>query len=139
LRTRGRHKIIEIELKWENLPSKQARLQPTQFARAPIVAKRSRASATEFLLDMGPFQKILRCTPPIRDYACRVDWQQFVSLLVVAATAGALLWSRFRRRKFSFARDTHCGCSTTAQSPVQGSIIFRARKGERRQIVVKAK
>jgi len=68
-----------------------------------------------------------------------VDWQQIVSLIVVAATAGALLWSRFRRRKFSFARDTHCGCSTAGQSSAQGSILFRARKGQRPQIVLKPK
>jgi len=67
-----------------------------------------------------------------------VDWQQIVSLMVVTATAVALLGSRFRRRKFSFARDTHCGCST-AGSSAQGSIVFRARKGERPQIVLKAK
>ena len=68
-----------------------------------------------------------------------VDWQQIVSLIVVAATAGALLWGRFRKRKFSFARDTHCGCSTAGQSSVQGSILFQARKGQRPQIVLKPK
>jgi len=68
-----------------------------------------------------------------------VDWQQIVSLMVVAATAVALLGSRLRRRRFSFARDTHCGCSTAGRSPAQGAIVFRARKGERPQIVLKAK
>jgi len=68
-----------------------------------------------------------------------VDWQQIVSLMVVAATAGALLWSRFRRRKFSFARDTHCGCSTAGPSSAKVSIVFRARKGERPRIVLKTK
>jgi hypothetical protein len=65
-----------------------------------------------------------------------MDWQQATALLIVAATAGLFLWARFRTRKFSFERDTHCGCSgLTAAS--KGSIVFRARKGERRQIVVK--
>jgi hypothetical protein len=77
--------------------------------------------------------------PPFRDYAALVDWQQIVSLMVVAATAAALLWSRFRRRKFSFARDTHCGCSAAGRSSAQGSIVFQARKGERPRIVVKTK
>jgi hypothetical protein len=67
-----------------------------------------------------------------------VDWQQTVSLIIVAGAVGALLWSRLSRRKFSFARDTHCGCSTTGQS-TQQSIVFRARKGERPQVVVKMK
>jgi hypothetical protein len=59
-------------------------------------------------------------------------------LMVVAATAAALLWGRFRRRKFSFARDTHCGCSTSGPPSAQGSIVFRARKGERPQVVLKS-
>jgi hypothetical protein len=67
-----------------------------------------------------------------------VDWQQTVSLIIVAGAAGALLWSRFGRRKFSFQRDTHCGCSTASQS-TQNSIVFRARKGEPPQVLVKMK
>jgi len=67
-----------------------------------------------------------------------VDWQQTVSLIIVAGAAGALLWSRFGRRKFSFERDTHCGCSTAGRS-TQNSIIFRARKGEAPQVVIKMK
>jgi GTPase involved in cell partitioning and DNA repair len=65
-----------------------------------------------------------------------MDWQQLVSLVIVAAAAGGLLSRALRRRKFSFARDTHCGCSggNTGQ---QGSIVFRARKGCRPEVVVK--
>jgi len=66
-----------------------------------------------------------------------VDWQQIVSLIVVAGAAGALLWSTLRRRKFSFARDTHCGCATAGRSSSQNSIVFRVRKGEPPQVVVK--
>jgi hypothetical protein len=67
-----------------------------------------------------------------------VDWQQTVSLIIVAGAAGALLWSRFRRRRFSFERDRHCGCSTVGRS-TQSSIVFRARKGEPPLVVVKMK
>jgi hypothetical protein len=67
-----------------------------------------------------------------------VDWQQTVSLIIVAGAAGALLWSRFGRRRFSFERDTHCGCSA-ANQPTQNSIVFRARKGARSQVVVRMK
>jgi hypothetical protein len=68
-----------------------------------------------------------------------VDWQQIVSLLIVAAAFGGLLWGRLHRRKFSFARDTHCGCSATDVSALQNSIVFHARKGEPRRVTVKMK
>ena len=66
-----------------------------------------------------------------------MDWQQLVSLVVVASAAGLLLGSRFRRRKFSFERDTHCGCVAAPVSSPQSSIIFRARKGQRPEVLVK--
>jgi len=66
-----------------------------------------------------------------------MDWQQAVALTIVATTAGLFVWARFKPRKFSFERDTHCGCA--GQPAPTGSIVFRARKGERPQIVVKAK
>ena len=67
-----------------------------------------------------------------------MDWQQLVSLAIVAITAAVLLRGKFRRRKFSFERDTRCGCLASHQVP-QHSIVFRARKGERPQIIVKMK
>jgi hypothetical protein len=67
------------------------------------------------------------------------DWQTVVSLVIVAAAAAGLLWAKFRKRKFNFHRDTHCGCATPDQSTTHQSIIFRARKGERPQVVVKRK
>jgi hypothetical protein len=84
-------------------------------------------------------QKNLHCASGFRDYVSRVDWQQFVSLIIVAAAAGALAWSWWRRRKFSFTRDTHCGCSSAGQTPDQNSIIFHARKGERPRVLIKMK
>jgi hypothetical protein len=72
--------------------------------------------------------------------SCRMNWQQFVSLWIVATTAVWLLWSRFRRRKFSFERDTHCGCAAAgARSAPQYSVVYRARKGGRPEIIVKMK
>jgi hypothetical protein len=44
---------------------------------------------------------------------------------------------RLRRQKFSLARDTHCGCASSGSGGPQGSILYRARKGERSQIIVK--
>ena len=64
-------------------------------------------------------------------------WQQAVSLAIVALVAGLFLRERFRRRKFSFERDTHCGCSASGRSETKSSIVYRARKGERPEVVVK--
>ena len=66
-----------------------------------------------------------------------MDWQQAASLLIVAGAATLLAWSRLRRRKFSFARDTHCGCAGGGSSGVSGSIVYHARKGERPRVIVK--
>ena len=77
------------------------------------------------------------CTTRYRDYVAAVDWQQIIALLIVAGAAGALLWGKFKRRKFSFERETHCGCSTPHAGNTQQSIVFRARKGERPEVHVK--
>jgi len=66
-----------------------------------------------------------------------MDWQQMVSLVIVAAAAGLLLASKLRRRKFSFERATHCGCAAVSSSNPQTSIVFRARKGQRAEVRVK--
>lgn len=67
------------------------------------------------------------------------DWQQAVSLLIVAGAATGLTASKLRRRKFNFERDTHCGCASTPIGPTHGSIVFRARKGGRAEVVMKMK
>ena len=67
-----------------------------------------------------------------------MNWQQIISLAIVALAAGLLVWGRFRPRKFSFQRDTHCGCSSPGEPAAQkGSIVFHARKGERPEVVVR--
>jgi hypothetical protein len=68
-----------------------------------------------------------------------MNWQQAVSLMIVASVTGLFLRGQFRRRKFSFERDTHCGCSAHGRSGTKSSIIFHARKGERPEVVVKMK
>jgi hypothetical protein len=65
-----------------------------------------------------------------------MDWQQSVSLMIVAAAALLLLAGKLRLRKSSIER--HCGCAAFSRTaPPQGSIIFRARKGHRREVVVR--
>ena len=70
-----------------------------------------------------------------------MDWQQGLALLIVGVTAAIFAWARFRPRKFSFTKDTHCGgCNPSANAAQLGgqqSIHFRARKGERPRVIVK--
>ena len=66
-----------------------------------------------------------------------MDWQQLLSLCIVAAAGVLLVGGKFRRGKFNLVRDTHCGCSAGNQSGPQGSIVFRARKGQRPEVLVK--
>jgi len=66
-----------------------------------------------------------------------MDWQQLVSLLIVAFAAVGLLARKFRRQPFNFQRDTHCGCAAIPQSAPQSSIVFHARKGQRPEVLVK--
>jgi hypothetical protein len=68
-----------------------------------------------------------------------MDWQEATALAIVAATAGGFAWTRMRRRRFSFERDTHCGCAAQPASGAAGSILYRARKGERPKVIVKMK
>ncbi len=79
------------------------------------------------------------CRRGISGYVAGVNWQTVVSLMIVMLAAAGLFWGWLRRRKFSFARDTHCGCSAGPHSPNSSSIVFHARKGERPQIIVKSK
>jgi hypothetical protein len=85
------------------------------------------------------WQKIPHCRIVVCDYVAGVEWQQITALVIVAIAAAALLWGRFRRRRFSFQRDTHCGCSGASGAGPQGSILFRARKDGRSQVTVKMK
>jgi hypothetical protein len=66
-----------------------------------------------------------------------MDWQQLVSLVLVASAAMLLLRSKFSRRKFRWERDTHCGCAAVSPFSPQSSIVFRARKGARAEVLVK--
>jgi predicted N-acetyltransferase YhbS len=66
-----------------------------------------------------------------------MDWQQFVSLFIVASAAILLLGHKFRRQRFGFQRAAHCGCSAIPVSAPPPSILFRARKGHRPEVRVK--
>ena len=66
-----------------------------------------------------------------------MDWQQPVSLGIVFAAAVLLFGSKLRRRKFDFRHATHCGCQPVHQTAPGSSIVFRARKGQRAEVIVK--
>jgi hypothetical protein len=66
-----------------------------------------------------------------------MDWQKIASFVVVGVTVGAFVGAKLRKRKFSFERDTHCGCAVTPGR--QESIVFQARKGERGRIILKSR
>jgi hypothetical protein len=69
-----------------------------------------------------------------------MDWQQLAALGLVAATAGVFIYRAWpRRRKFDFARDTHCGCGSASGPAAKNSIVFHARKGQRAQVIMKMK
>lgn len=85
---------------------------------------------------MGSGQ-IICCNGRFWGYVGCMDWQQLVSLTIVALAAGLLLASKFRRRRFNFQKDTHCGCSAGGPAAAQQSIVFRARKGQRPEVLVK--
>jgi hypothetical protein len=85
------------------------------------------------------FKAERRCRLSRVRYVPGVNWQTVISLLIVVLAAAGLLWRMLRRRKFRFQRDSPCGCATPARGGAGDSMVFRVRKGERAQIIVKNK
>jgi ABC-type nickel/cobalt efflux system permease component RcnA len=81
--------------------------------------------------------QIICCAARVWGYVVSMEWQQLVSLMIVASAAGLLVWSKVRRQKFSLERQAHCGCAAVSQSSPQSSIVFRARKGQRPEVRVR--
>jgi len=67
-----------------------------------------------------------------------MGWQDIAAFGIVAATASIFVWKTMqpRRALAGGRRAGPCGCSSPTTLPKQ-SIVFRARKGERPQIVVR--
>jgi len=63
-----------------------------------------------------------------------MDWQQAIALSIVALTAALFVASRFRKKK---GAGCGCGCASAAGVAEKSSILLRAKKGERRQVIVK--
>jgi hypothetical protein len=65
-----------------------------------------------------------------------MNWQTPAALAVVALTAAAFAWQRFRPRRFRFTKDSPCGCgSVRGSSP--GGLIISGRRGETPRITLK--
>jgi hypothetical protein len=68
-----------------------------------------------------------------------MDWQQLVSLAIVGAAGILVLRGRLRRGRMDLGRDTACGCCAASHEVSPSSVVFRARKGKRPQVIVKMK
>lgn len=62
-----------------------------------------------------------------------MDWQQATALAIVGVTAALFIVSRLRRRKPGCG----CGCAAGSGQSERGSIVLRARKGQRPQVIVR--
>ena len=63
-----------------------------------------------------------------------MDWQQATALSIVALTAALFVASQSRKQK---GAGCGCGCASATGTPEKSSILLRAKKGERRQVIVK--
>jgi len=63
-------------------------------------------------------------------------WQEIAALAIVGLTIGIMLWQLLRPRKFGAKKGLACGCAGSSIPPRE-RIIFKARKGETPQILVK--
>jgi hypothetical protein len=68
-----------------------------------------------------------------------MGWQEWSALTLVAGTVAAFAWGRVRRKKVLFGRHGLCNCASESHVTKQGSIVFRARRGERTEVAVKIK
>jgi hypothetical protein len=66
-----------------------------------------------------------------------MDWQQWTALLIVGVTACIFALRLARPRKFTWKRETKCGCSSAGDLNAKQTLRFSARKGARPQIIVK--
>jgi hypothetical protein len=77
------------------------------------------------------------CARRDQGYVPFMDWQQVVSLGIVAAAAFLLLRGRLRRNRLKLGAGSHCGCEAASSAGYQNSIVFRARKGQRPEVRIR--
>jgi hypothetical protein len=66
-----------------------------------------------------------------------MDWQQVIALAMVGIAAFLLVRSQLRPRPRCGSAGQVCGCAGGSGPAPKGSVVFRARKGERPQVIVK--
>jgi hypothetical protein len=97
----------------------------------------NRREMTKSSFPRGVHEKYPSCELWGWGYVAHMGWQEITALLVVAVTAFAFGWNRFRPKKLSFQRNGPCGCSASTSNPSKNSIVYTGRKGEPARIVVK--
>lgn len=66
-----------------------------------------------------------------------MNWQTPTALGIVAITAAAFVWRRFRPRRFSFEKHLPCGCSGGGSGPRPPGLTVAGRRGEIPRVVLK--
>lgn len=65
-----------------------------------------------------------------------MNWQTPTALAVVVLTAAAFAWPRLRPRRWTFAKDSPCGCGSSRSSRPEG-LVVSGRRGETPRITLK--
>jgi hypothetical protein len=68
-----------------------------------------------------------------------MNWQQLLSLAIVAITVGFFIRAWWLRRRASFPAGSPCGCATPQSGETPPSITFHVRKGHRPEVRVQYK
>ncbi len=66
-------------------------------------------------------------------------WQETAALSIVGLTGVTFVWRAWRARRFRTSEATRCECGSVGGVNSAPSVIYRARKGERPQILVRYK
>ena len=118
-----------------------ARALATELAagKSVLVSARQRRRLHRVFASRVEGTEYLDCGESSGDYAGPMDWQELAALMIVVIAFSIFVWRLARPRQFGFQRDSKCGCSSAGVTSSGSSILYRARKGERPQVVVKMK
>lgn len=90
--------------------------------------------ASAFWSDSADARKLLLQRGP-EALCSSVDWQEVIAILIVLTTAGLFIRTRWKRRAVQSHCGSHCGCVGASSTAPKVSVTYRARKGERPQII----
>lgn len=63
-----------------------------------------------------------------------MDWQQPVTLGIVAVTAGIFLWRAVRPARYRLRKGVPCGCVGPRGGPKAPGLVVHSRRGEVPQV-----